>query len=75
MGGAAKTGVEETSLGTFMQIMRNRADKRAKEIGSTREKVLKDFIKNKGLLAVPIAAGATMGSGLLRQQNNEDRDG
>ena len=62
MGGAAKTGVDESSLGTFMQILRNRADKRAKEIGTTRSAVLQDFIKNKGLLAVPIAAGA---SGLL----------
>ena len=62
MGGAAKTGVDESSLGTFMQILRNRADKRAKEIGTTRSAVLQDFIKNKGFTCCAIAAGA---SGLL----------
>jgi len=61
MGGAAKTGVDDSSLGTFMEILRNRADKRAAEIGSTRAGVLQDFIKNKGLLAVPIAAAGTGG--------------
>lgn len=61
MGGAAKTGVDDSSLGTFMEILRNRADKRAAEIGSTRSEVLQDFIKNKGLLTVPIAAAGTGG--------------
>ena len=49
-------------IGQELGMTRNRADKRAKEIGTTRSAVLQDFIKNKGLLAVPIAAGA---SGLL----------
>ena len=64
MGAADKTRVAESSQGTFMELLRNRADKRAKEIGSTRSDVLQDFIKNKGLLAVPaIGLGSILGTG------------
>jgi len=72
MGGADRTNVADSSMGTFMELLRVRADKRAKKTGSTREKVMQEFIKNKGLLAVPLAAGAAIGGqGLLGQQYNE----
>lgn len=51
MGAAERTGVHQDSLGTFMELIRRRADIRAKETGSTRSDVLREFIRNKGLLA------------------------
>jgi hypothetical protein len=60
MGAANRTGVHQDSLGTFMELIRNRADKRAAETGSTREDVLRNFIRNKGLLANPAEAGAAV---------------
>ena len=64
MGAAKRTGVADESQGTFMQLFRNRADKRAEETGQTREQVISDFIKNRGLLNVPVVAGggALLGS-------------
>ena len=64
MGGASRTGVDDSSMGTFMELLRKRADQKAKEIGSSRAEVIKEFIKNKGLLAIPtgVAATSLMGS-------------
>ena len=70
MGAAKRTGVHQDSLGTFMELVRRRADIRAKETGSTRSEVLRNFIRNKGLLAVP-AAGAAI-PGLLEAGQGED---
>lgn len=71
MGAAKRTGVHQDSLGTFMELIRRRADIRAQETGSTRSDVLRDFIRNKGLLAVP--AGGLMIPGLLEDQQQEER--
>ena len=68
MGGASRTGVDDSSMGTFMELLRKRADKKAKEIGSSRAKVIKEFIKNKGLLAVPTGAAA---ASLMGSNNDE----
>jgi hypothetical protein len=53
MGAAERTGVHKDSLGTFMELIRRRADDRATKTGSTREDVLRKFIREKGLLANP----------------------
>lgn len=64
MGAADRTGVDPSSQGTFMELLRVRADKQAKKTGKSRSEVIKEFIKNKGLLAVPtgVAATSLMGS-------------
>lgn len=56
MGAADRTGVDPSSQGTFMELFRRRADERAKKTGSTREKVIRNFIKKKGLLVAPLGA-------------------
>lgn len=61
MGASDKTGVDPSSQGTFMDLFRRRADKKAKATGKTREQVIKEFIKDKGLLAVPMAGGVGLG--------------
>jgi hypothetical protein len=54
MGAADRTGVDPTSQGTFMELLRARAAKTAKKTGRTTEEVLHDFVSNFGLLsAVP----------------------
>lgn len=61
MGAAERTGVDATSQGTFMQVLRDVADRRAKEEGLTRAEVMRRFIKEKGLLALPATVlGAQM---------------
>ena len=61
MGAADRTGVDPLSQGTFMQLLRNRADTRAKMTGTRREEVLREFIVNRGLLSggvpVPVPTG------------------
>jgi hypothetical protein len=65
MGANGRTGVAKESLGSFMQLMRNAADKRAAAEGLTRAQVLKRFITEDGLLsAAPIGAGIG-GAGLM----------
>ena len=59
MGAADRTGVDPSSQGTFMELLRVRADKRAAKTGKSRAEVMKEFIKDKGLLAVPMGAVAT----------------
>jgi len=58
MGAAKRTGVDDTSQGTFMQLIRNRADKRAKATGKTREQVLREFVRDRGLLQMMMTTGA-----------------
>jgi hypothetical protein len=74
MGAADQTGVAGTSQGTFMKIFRDNLANRAAERGVSAEKVLQDFIKNKGLLAAGAGVGATslLGSG---QQQDQPRLG
>jgi len=59
MGAADRTGVDPSSQGTFMELLRTRAAKRADIEGITPAQVLRNFIRNEGsgLLALPIAAG------------------
>ena len=72
MGAAKRTGVADESQGTFMELFRNRADKRAEETGQTREQVISDFIKNRGLLSVPAMVG---GAGLLASGYSPESQG
>jgi hypothetical protein len=65
MGAAPETGVDQTSADTFMRIFMERVKDRAAKDNTTPEATLKNFIRNKGLLAVPtgaIGVGA-MGAG------------
>jgi hypothetical protein len=72
MGAGDITGLADESQGTFMDLFRRGLDKRAGERNLTRKGMLYDFIKNKGLLAVP-AAGSL---GLLGyMKGNEDERG
>jgi len=59
MGAADRTGVDATSQGTFMELFRTRAAKRAEKEGITQAQAIRNFIRNEGsgLLALPIAAG------------------
>ena len=52
MGGADRTGVAEESQGTFMEIIRQRAIKKATRDNTTPNKVLQDFIRNGGFLTL-----------------------
>jgi uncharacterized protein (TIGR02594 family) len=58
MGAADRTGLDQTSRGTFMDLFRRRVGERAAETGRTFDDTLRDFIRNKGLLSVPIGVGA-----------------
>ena len=59
MGAADRTGVDPSSQGTFMELFRTRAAKRAEKEGITQAQAIRNFIRNEGsgLLALPIAAG------------------
>jgi hypothetical protein len=83
MGAAQRTGLADESQGTFMDLFRKRADERARkekiqpmtgpdgrEI-SPREQIIKRFINERGLLAVPGAAVG--GYGLLGGPEDDDR--
>lgn len=72
MGAAKRTGVHQDSLGTFMELIRRRADIRAEETGSTRADVLRNFIRNKGLLALP--AGLLGGNAAYEAMNSNQGD-
>jgi hypothetical protein len=69
MGAADRTGVDVSSQKTFMEAMRSVADRRAAEEGLTREEVLRRFIRDKGLLAVPgLGVAGLLGAGAYGQQ-------
>jgi len=57
MGAADRTGLDQTSRGTFMDLFRRRVGERAAETGRTFDDTLRDFIQNKGLLSIPAGAG------------------
>lgn len=70
MGAAKRTGLADESQGTFMQLFRERAAKRAAKEKMSTEDVIRRFIKDRGLLSVlpPAAIGA---AGVAAQQNAE----
>jgi|688.fasta_scaffold06859_3 hypothetical protein len=71
MGAAKRTGVDDASQGTFMELLRKRADKRAAKDGMSREQVLRRFVREKGLLAIPGAVAA----GILTQEEADQISG
>ncbi len=73
MGAADRTGVDPSSQGTFMELLRTRAAKRADIEGITPAQVLRNFIRNEGsgLLALPIAAGGAYN--FYRGMNEENQ--
>lgn len=73
MGAADRTGLDPLSQGTFMELLRKRADKRAKKDGLTREEVLRRFVREKGLLAAPAAGALGASHGLLAPPEEEER--
>ena len=73
MGAADRTGVDVSSQKTFMEAMRSVSDNRAGIEGMTREEVLRRFIRDKGLLALPaVGVAGAMGSQALSQQDGFD---
>lgn len=62
MGASKKTGVDPSSLTTFMGAMRDRAATTAAKRGTTPEQVLFDMIMNKRAMSVPFGAGGVMGA-------------
>tara|TARA_R110000751_G_scaffold195095_1_gene300478 strand:+ start:138 stop:1178 length:1041 start_codon:yes stop_codon:yes gene_type:complete len=69
MGAAKRTGVDDSSQGTFMQLLRDRADLMASKSNMTRAEVIKRFIREKGLLSVPaVAVGAGAVQALPQEQ-------
>jgi len=57
MGAADRTGVAESSQGTFMELIKTRAKSRAAKENKTPNEILQNFIRDGGLLSVaPIAA-------------------
>ena len=49
---------DDASQGTFMELFKRRAQKRADKNGDKSvDQVIQEFIKNKGLLALPVTGG------------------
>ena len=74
MGGAKRTGVDDASQGTFMELFKKRAQKRADKTGKSVDQVIQEFIKNKGLLALPVTGGLGIGymkGGLADKEEQE----
>lgn len=69
MGGADRTGVAEGSQGTFMELIRERAKKKAIKENKTPNEVLQNFIRNGGFLTL---LGGT-GVGALNNIAEEDK--
>jgi hypothetical protein len=68
MGAAKRTGVDPSSLDTFMNLFDKRIAMTAKERGKTPEEVWKNFAHKKEALAIPLGllgGGAIQGSGWL----------
>ena len=57
MGAADRTGVAESSQGTFMELIRERAKIKAMKDGTTPNQVLQNFIRNGGFLSLIGATG------------------
>lgn len=68
MGAADRTGVDPTSQGTFMELLRARAAKTGKKTGRSAAEVLHDFVSNYGLLSAGPAAFLGMSAQDLQAQ-------
>lgn len=71
MGAAQRTGVADESQGTFMELIRKRAEKRAQIEGRTMPEVMRDFITKRGLLAIPGLAAGGAAAGLMQAPADE----
>lgn len=72
MGAGDVTGLADESQGTFMELFRNAIDRRAAQLGITREEMFMLFANKQAPLAV--AGGVGLGGGLLATQGNQERD-
>jgi hypothetical protein len=70
LGAADETGVDRMSRGTFMEIFRRRAAATAKERGTTVEKVIDDFIRKNGTLALLGAVGIPAAMSQMQQEED-----
>tara|TARA_R110000824_G_scaffold93709_2_gene226585 strand:+ start:21412 stop:23151 length:1740 start_codon:yes stop_codon:yes gene_type:complete len=61
MGAGDVTGLADESQGTFMDLFRKTLDKRATERGISRGDMFRDFVNRRSPLAVPLAAGGSLG--------------
>jgi hypothetical protein len=75
LGAAERTGVDEASRGTFMEILRKRAEKTAKKRGVPTSQVLRGFITDKGLLNLSALVGAGLISQEMATQMQASKDG
>jgi hypothetical protein len=72
MGAAQRTGLADESQGTFMQLLRARAAKRAEKEGITQQEVLRRFVRDRGLLTpAPLAAGAAGAAAMYAGQDQQ----
>ena len=69
MGGADRTGVAESSQGTFMELIRERAKTKAIKENKTPNEVLQNFIRNGGFLSLVSGTGI----GALNNITEEDK--
>jgi hypothetical protein len=72
MGAGDVTGLADESQGTFMELLRRAADKRAGERGVTRKEQLLDLIHKRAPLAIPAMIGT---GGLMGMVAGEDENG
>jgi hypothetical protein len=72
MGAAKKTGVDPSSLDTFVNLFDKRVRDAAAERGRTPEDVFKRFATRKEALAVPLGLlGSRAAGGLLSNQQDQ----
>tara|TARA_R110001599_G_scaffold230093_1_gene429354 strand:- start:1414 stop:4698 length:3285 start_codon:yes stop_codon:yes gene_type:complete len=71
MGAADRTGVDVSSQKTFMEAFRSVADRRAKAESMTREEVIRRFIRDKGLLALPAIGVLGAGAAAVPQDDTD----
>jgi len=72
MGAGDVTGLADESQGTFMELFRRTADKRAAERGVTRTDQIRDFINKRAPMAIAGGLGIA-GAGLQPQQQPQPR--
>ena len=63
MGAAKETGVDPSSLDTFVNIFDRILRSRAKERGLTEQQVFEQFVKRQAPLMVPLAATGALATG------------
>lgn len=72
MGAGDVTGLADESQGTFMELFRRAIDRRAAQLGITREEMFMLFANKQAPLAV--AGGVGIGGGLLATQGQQEQD-